>query len=154
MTGRTEIDRQRKRLDAVFGRVPKGADPELLSDFARYLCVLVAGFLEQALIEIVLEHVRAHSHESVLRHVERRIRRFTSANSQNLIKLLGSFDPDWRTDLEAYLVDEYKDAVDGVVALRHTVAHGRFTGVTMTGVQNYYSRVKQVVEHCANLCIP
>jgi hypothetical protein len=73
---------------------------------------------------------------------------------QNVIDLLGSFDPDWRTDLESYLVDQYKDAVNSIVNLRHTVAHGRFTGVTMVSVQNYYQHVKQVVEHCTNLCIP
>jgi hypothetical protein len=146
MIGRVEIDRQRKRLDATFERASKatGADPELLSDLARHLCVLVAGFLEQSVIEIALEHVRTHS----------RLRRFTSANAQNVIDLLGSFNPDWRTDLEGYLVDQHKDAVNSVVNLRHTVAHGRFTGVTMAGVRSYYEAVKQVVEHCANLCIP
>jgi hypothetical protein len=155
MNGRAEIDRQRKRLDATFERAAKaGADPELLSDLARYLCVLVAGFMEQAVIEIALEHVRNHSQVSIQRHVENRLRRFTSANVQNVIDLLGSFDPDWRTDLEAYLVDQYEDAVNSIVNLRHTVAHGRFTGVTMIRVQNYYQHVKQVVEHCTNLCIP
>jgi len=155
MTGRAEIDRQKKRLDATFERTSKvGADPELLSDLARYLCVLVAGFLEQAVIEIALEHVRTHSQASIHRHVESRLRRFTSANTQNVIDLLGSFDPDWRADLDGYLVDQHKDAVNSVVNLRHTVAHGRFTGVTMASVRDYYEQVKQVVEHCTNLCIP
>jgi len=155
MIGRAEIDRQRQKLDATFDRLSTaGADPELMADSARYLCVLVAGFLEQAVIEIALEHVRTHSHSSVQRHIEGRLRRFTSANTQNIVKLLGSFNPDWRSDLEAYIVDQYKSAVDSVVNLRHTVAHGRYTGVTMVGVRNYYTLVKQVVEHCANLCIP
>jgi hypothetical protein len=155
MTGKTEIDRHRKRLDAVFSRASKaGADPELLSDLARYLCVLVAGFLEQAVIEIALEHVRNHSHVSVQRHVEGRLRRFTSANSRNLIDLLGSFDPDWKADLEGFIIDQYKDAINGVVDLRHTIAHGRFTGVTIASAQSYYERVKKVIEHCVQLCIP
>jgi hypothetical protein len=114
----------------------------------------VAGFLEQAVIEIALEHIRTHSQASVLRYVEGRLRRFTSANAQNVIELIGSFDPDWRTDLEVFLVDQYKDAVNSVVDLRHTIAHGRFTGVTVASVQSYYERVKKVVEHCVQLCIP
>lgn len=155
MTGKGEIERQRKRLDAVFARASKaGTDPELLSDLARYLCVLVAGFLEQAVIEIALEHIRTHSQSSVQRYVEGRLRRFTSANVQNVIELLGSFDPDWRIDLEAYLIDEYRDAVNGVVDLRHTIAHGKLTGVTIASVQSYYERVKKVIEHCVQLCIP
>jgi hypothetical protein len=159
MTGKAEIDRQRKRLDAVFSRASTAGanpelDPELMSDLARYLCVLVAGFLEQAVIEIALEHIRARSHPSVLRYAEGRLRRFTSANAQNVIELIGSFDPDWRADLEAYIVDQYKDAVNSVVDLRHTIAHGRFTGATIAGVHSYYERVKNVVDHCVNLCIP
>lgn len=155
MTGRAEVERQRQKLDATFKRASSiGGDVELLSDFARYLCVLVAGFLEQAVIELVLEHVRNHSHTSVQRHVEQHLRQFTSAKSQRIIDLIGGFDPDWRKDLEAYLVDEYKDAVDSVVDLRHTISHGRSVGVTIARVQDYYGRVKHVVGHIADLCTP
>jgi hypothetical protein len=155
MTGRAEIERHRQKLDATFKRASSASgDAELLSDFARYLCVLVAGFLEQAVIEIALEHVRSHSQSSVQRHVENRLRRFTSANTDHIIQLFGSFDSDWRIDLEGYLIDEYKDAINGVVDLRHSVSHGRYVGVTMASVQNYYDRVKRVVEHIADLCLP
>jgi hypothetical protein len=155
MTGRAEIERQKQKLDATFKRAAsmKG-DAELLSDFARYLCVLVAGFLEQAAIEIALQHVRTHSQPSIQRHVENRLRRFSNANTQKIIQLFGSFDPDWRIDLESHLVDEYKAAIDSVIALRHRVAHGGYAGVTMASVQAYYDRVKHVVDHVADLCIP
>ncbi|MGD0663758.1 MAG: HEPN domain-containing protein [Syntrophorhabdales bacterium] len=155
MTGRAQVQHERQRLDATFQRASgTQGDPELLSDFAKYLCVLVSGFLEQAVIELLLEHVRTHSHSSVLRHVEQRLRRFTSANRERIIQLLRSFDPEWGKDLETYLVDEYKDAVDGVVALRHAVAHGRSVTITMARVFEYYGRIKQVVEHIAGLCVP
>jgi RiboL-PSP-HEPN len=155
MTGKAEVERQKQRLDATFKRASLiGAEAELLSDFAQYLCVLVSGFLEQAVIELVLEHVRKQSAGSVQRHVEPRLRRFTNANSHRIVELMGSFDPDWRKDLEEFLVDEYKDAVNSVVNLRHGISHGRSAGVTMTRVQEYYLRVKQVVDHVANLCAP
>jgi hypothetical protein len=42
-----EIDAQRKRLDAPFEKTRElSSDPELLSHWAKYLCVLVCGFLE------------------------------------------------------------------------------------------------------------
>jgi len=155
MIGRAEVERQRQRLDATFNRAAGvQGEAELLSDFARYLCVLVSGFLEQAVVELVLEHVRTHSQPSIQRHVERRLRQFTNAKANRLINLLGSFDPDWRKQLENYLVDEHKDAVDGIVDLRNTISHGRFAGVTMVRVQDYYSRVKNVVDHIADLCVP
>jgi hypothetical protein len=64
---------------------------------------------------------------------------------------VGSFDPDWRRDLEGFLVDEYKDAVNGIVDLRNNIAHGRYVGITMTRVQDYYVRIKAVVERVAAL---
>lgn len=57
--------------------------------------------------------------------------KFTTTNTQRIIELLGSFDSDWRLDLESYLVDEHKDAVNSVVDLRNTISHGRNIVVTM-----------------------
>jgi hypothetical protein len=157
MKGRAEVERQKQKLDATFGRASKLVpldDAELLSDFARYLCVLVAGFLEQSVIELTLEHVRNHSEASVQGYAENRLRQFTTANAQRITDLIGTFDAGWRSDLESYLVDERKAAVDSVVALRHNIAHGRYVGVTMATVKEYYPRVKHVVDHIADLCVP
>jgi len=157
MRGRAEVERQKQKLDATFTRASKLVqldDPELLSDAARYLCVLVAGLLEQAVIELALEPVRNHSEASVQRYAENRLRLFTSAKAQRITELVGTFDADWRSDLESYLVDERKDAVDSVIALRHLISHGRSVGLTMAAIKNYYSRVKPVIDHIADLCAP
>ena len=147
--------RRAQQLDAAFQRVAGlQPDAEVLSDFARYLCVLVSGYLEQSVIELAMEHVRLHSHASVQRHVERRLRRFTTANAERIIQLMGSFDPDWQRDLEAYLIDARKDAVDGVIALRHAISHGRSADLTYIRVKEYYTRIKDVVNHIADLCVP
>ena len=155
MIGRAEVARQRQQLDAVFARVSGlPLDPEILSDFARYLCILVSGYLEQSVIELAMQHVRLNARPGVQRHVEARLRRFTTANAERITQLLGTFDPDWKKDLEAFLVDDLKDAVDGIVALRHALAHGRHVGVTYIRVKDYYGRIKVVVDHIADLCVP
>lgn len=155
MTGRAQVQRERQRLDDTFKRASRlKGDPELSSDFARHLCVLVSGFLEQAAIELLLEHVRQRSPQSIQRHIGQHLRRFSSAKANNLIALFGSFDLAWEADLKLYLVDQYKDAVDAVVDLRHNIAHGRDTVVTMSRITEYYDHVKEVVEHIADLCLP
>jgi predicted LPLAT superfamily acyltransferase len=157
MTGRAEVARLKQRLDATFKRADAlTGDAEILSDFARYLCVLVSGYLEQAVIELLLEYVRKHASPAVQRHVERRLRRFTNANAEKLTTLLGSFDPDWRKDLEGFLVDEHKDAVDGIVSLKNRISHGRVegVGVTIARAKEYYVRVNDVVARIADLCLP
>jgi hypothetical protein len=129
-------------------------DLELSSDLARYLCVLVSGYLEQAVKELALEHVRHRSHPSVQRYVENRLNLLTNVNSQRLLTLLGSFDPDWRRAMERYLVDELKDAVDSVVNVRNGISHGQSVGVTIGRISDYFDRVNRVVNRVADLCAP
>ena len=158
MNGKAVVAALRQRLDATFeriGQVSDDVESELLSDFARYLCVLVSGFLEQSVVELVLEHVRRNSNLTVQRHIEARLRRqFSNANSQRLIDLMSTFNPAWGTDLQNFLYDEYKDAVDSVVNLRNQISHGVPVGVTMTRIKDYYVPVKKVVDHIAELCAP
>jgi hypothetical protein len=155
MTGRAEVARLRQRLDATFHRIRAvGPDPELQADFARYLVILVAGFLETAVAELILEHCRRTAAPNVQRFVESRTRRFTNANTQRIKDLLGEFDPDWRVDLEMYVVDERHAAVNSIVALRNAIAHGGVVGVTFQRVREYYLHVAEVVDHIAELCAP
>ena len=155
MTGKAEVDRQRQQLDATFKRASgAGLDTELLSDYARYLCVLVSGFLEQTVVELLVEYHRKHADNRVQQHAEQRLRQLTNLKAQRLVDVVGSFDPDWRRDMESFLVDEHKDAVNGIVDLRNNIAHGRYVGITMVRVEDYYVRIKAVVEHVAKLCVP
>ena len=72
MTGRVAIHSHRQRIEAAFARsTGASGDAELLADHARYLCVLVSGFIEKSLAEIVLEHARRVAAPSVQRFVEK-----------------------------------------------------------------------------------
>jgi hypothetical protein len=155
MIGRAEVARLRQQLDATFVRLKASkVDPEIQSDHARYLCVLVSGFLEQAVIELLQEYVRKTSAPAVQRHVERRLSRFANANAKRLIEMMGSFDSDWQSQLETFLVDEYKDAVDSIVSLRNSIAHGRHVGLTLHRVVDYYEKIKDVVNYIDGICAP
>jgi hypothetical protein len=155
MNGRVEVDRLKQRLDATFKRIDGvDSDLELRSDFARYLCVLVSGYLERAVAELLLEHARRFGGPSLQRFVERNTRGFTNANSQRVQDILGRFDPDWQRTIGAFLVDESKDAVDSVVNLRNKIAHGESVGVTYQTIADYYKRVQRLVDNVADLCAP
>lgn len=155
MTGRAEVSRLKQRLDATFKRFGSvSTDLEVQSDFARYLCILVSGYLEKAVAELAVEHSRQTGAPSLQRFVDQRTKNFTNAKSQKLGDLLGDFDPEWRSLLEKYLDGELKDAVDGVVNLRNKIAHGESVGVTYTTISGYYDKVQKVVEYIADLCAP
>ena len=155
MTGRAEVARQQRQLDTTFSRAGDlHADVELLSDFARYLCVLVSGYVERTTIELLIEYARTHSDRRIQLHMERSVRQATNLNAQRLIDVVGAFDPVWRSELEKFAVDEYKDALDGIVGLRNRVAHGLYVGVTYSQAHEYYIRVKKIIDRVADLVIP
>ncbi len=143
MTGRREVSRLRQRLDATFKRVNVvDQDAELQADFSKYLCVLVSGFLEKAVSALIVDHARRTGAPSLGRFVHQRTKNLANTNSQKLINLMGDFDPNWRTSLEALLIDDLKDAVDSVVNLRNQIAHGESVGVTYQTVADYYLLVR------------
>lgn len=155
MTGRAEVHRLRQALDDTFKRAGSIAgDAELQSDFARYLCVLVSGFLEKGVAELILEHARHRSQPSIQRFVDYHTRRIANVKAQRLQDLLGTFEPAWQSDLRTFLVDEKKDAVDSIVDLKNTISHGKSVGITLVQVKEYYEHVKQVIDHVADLCDP
>lgn len=155
MNGRVEVSRLRKRLESTFSRSPSSsADFEVQSDFAKYLCVLVSGFFENAIVALVLDYVERRSAPDVAVFVGRQLDRWTNPNSEKISTLFGSFNTDWRLALEGYLVDERKDSINSLVALRHKIAHGESVGTSLSQIKAYYKVVTEVVDHLANLVDP
>ena len=148
MAGNAKLAALQRRLDATFDRVAafRPDDFELLSDFARYLCVLVSGYLESAIAELALEHCRHRCSPTVLSYVDAQLGRFQNPNAERVLQLLGAFDPLWRTDLETFISGERKDAIDSVVALRNKIAHGESVGITYRRIKDYYTRTKEVID--------
>lgn len=134
-------------LDATFTRASK-IDPveiELRADFARHLCVLVSGFIDQTIKSLTIEYVRSRSSETVTNHVSRSIVNLTNLRSTKLVAHLQSFDANWKAELEALVADERKAAVDSVVTLRHGIAHGKPGDVTIARMQDYYREINKVM---------
>lgn len=155
MTGRAEVNRLKQRLDATFERTRYAdLDTELQSDFARYLCVLVSGYIEKAVVEFILEHARQRGAPTLQRFVEQKTKRFTNPKASRIQDLLGSFDAEWQKALHEFLIDEPKDAVDSIVALRNKIAHGGSVGVTFNRIRDYYEQAQRVIDQVEKLCVP
>ena len=154
--GRREVERLRSRLDAVFSRFTDLDEDklELRADFARYLCVLVSGFLEKAVSELLYEHTRQRSSPTVSRHVGQRLDRFQNASKGRILDLAGSFDHAWRDDLEAFISDEKAAAVGSIVNERHRIAHGEDSTISYVRVKEYREHIDLVVDHIADLVDP
>jgi len=155
MNGHLEVSRLQKRLENTLKRAPKPTeDSELQADFAKYFCVLVSGFFENAIIALVLDVAQKRSAPEVALFVERQLYYWTNPNCEKISQLLGNFSPDWRVATEEYLVDERKAAVNSLIALRHKIAHGESVGTSLAQVKDYYAAVLDVINFITNLLDP
>jgi hypothetical protein len=154
--GRAEVHRLRTRLDSVFERAARAGAPgdEVLADLARYLYVLVLGFVEASVKVLVTERCRRAGDRSIGSYAIGRVETFRNPNAETLLQLVGSFDPGWRDQLGLFMAGPRKDALDSVYALRNQVAHGNPQGGSLGTIREYYAQILEVVEELANIFDP
>lgn len=121
-------------------------EEEALSHWARYLCVLVAGLIETAAQLVLSEYARTHASSEAANFIANQMKYQSNLNANKLKQLLGAFSDQWADDFDLSLTDAQKDAVDSILANRHNIAHGRFVGISLVRIKDYYDRVIQVLE--------
>jgi RiboL-PSP-HEPN len=153
MRGASEANRLRNRLKAVFDRAKslRDADAEILSDYARNLCVLVSGFVETAVAELAIEHCRNRANPSVVRYTSVQLGRIQNMNSTKLLQLINSFDKHMFDNLSAFIEGPRKEALDSVLNLRNTIAHGESVSLSMGRITDYFEKIDEIVVHVETL---
>ena len=135
------------RTDDAFERaVGFDSEPDIQADYARYLCILVTGFLEQAVVRVILNYVDAVGDPSLSRYVAETLRRPGSMQAGEIMRLVGSFNEDWRTQLEKKLTTRHRDAIGSVYASRNKIAHGEDVDLAYRQVRDDYHLVREAVD--------
>ncbi len=147
------IESHKSRIDAAFDRVDRLPPEELRlrADFAAHLTVLVYGYWEQSVQQLLMKYVRDKSAPPVARYVNRRLERTRSMKYNNLVGLLDDFDPRWRIALERRIKERGRRAVDTVTNNRHRIAHGQWISITLAVIEREYEQIKRVVDSLAAL---
>jgi len=149
-----EAVRYKQRLDNLFSQVSAfSSDIELQSHWARYLCILVSGFLETSVQAIYTQYAKERAAENVANYVTSRLRRFTNPNMEDILRLAGTFNQEWRHCLGVATEGELKEAVDSIVANRNRIAHGADVGLTYVAIKRYYQNVVKVVDLIESNCV-
>ena len=148
-----EITSYKNRLDNLFSLVSNIQEIELRSHWSRYLCVLVAGFVEISIQAIFCDYARRCSSPHVSNYVNSKLKKFTNPNMEDIIQLAGTFDSKWREKLEQGSQGELKDAVDSVMANRNKIAHGENVGITYTRIKGYYNSILKLISLLELNCV-
>lgn len=152
-----ELNRQAAALRQLIKRV--GHDPstrslDMQGHWARYVCVLMAGYVENSVRDIYGQYVRKNSYSApVIRYATKQLDGVQNPRPDKLIRIAASFDPSWGRDLEAHLYENYRsDAVNAIMSNRHLIAHGRSSNVTVGQMRLYLNKVIEVSDFMEAQC--
>lgn len=150
-----ELTRQLQRLNSLIERTTGAStgDIELQAHWAKYLCVLCAGFLENALTEIYTEYAGVSANKAVAGYVARQLEHIQNPNSQKLLNITYQFKKTWGEALETFLTqDGRKEAIDAIMKNRHKIAHGENSNITILRLKEYLTKIVEVAEFMENQC--
>ena len=147
----TSLHEITSRLDRVFESSKSIDDDEVKSHYARYLCVLTSGYLEEAIKIIIRIYVDNRTPPTISNYIISLTSSITNLKTEKLGSFLNAFNSEWKDKFESILTDEEKDAIDSVVANRHKIAHGQNVGVSYIRVKEWYKNVKCVVQKVSEI---
>ena len=149
------LTRQLRRINSLIQRARQTSfqDIELQAHWGRYLCVLVAGFLENALTEIYTDFAKRAASEPVASFAGSALARIQNPNAERFLQTARAFKSSWADELEQFLGEEgCKEAIDSIIANRNQIAHGQDSGITIVRVSDYLEKCVQVIEFLEAQC--
>lgn len=146
------IHQQKQRLDELFKAGRSISDIEMQSHWSRYLCVLVSGFLENSVEHCLSEYSRRVTNVAVSNYVSAKLRGFQNPKMGAILELLGSFNPDWKAQVEVATQGQLSDSVNSIVGNRHKIAHGESVSLSLSSITAYYKDAVVVIELLEKTC--
>lgn len=144
-----EIARQLSAIRALIKKssVATAGDMELQAHWARYVCVLSAGLLENTIVDLYSDFVGRNAHKPVADYAAVQIAKIQNPKTQRFIDVARSFKDSWADDLEKFVEqDGRKEAIDAIMANRHQIAHGKDSNITVARVSDYLNKAEAVMK--------
>ena len=152
----SEVHVLRSRIESAFLRASqlKDLDSEVQADFAKYLCILVSGYVETAVRTISIAHCRRRAQPTVYNFAAKQLEKQQNLKPEKLIQAIALFNGDWGNDLRKFMTGSRWDALASVVSLRNALAHGQSVPTTFAQIRSYYSEIDQIVKFLENKLTP
>ena len=150
-----ELSRQIQQLNALIARTDQASagDVEIQAHWARYICVLSAGLLENALTELYVEYAQGSASEAVSAYVRSSLSKIQNPKTAKYVEVATAFKPSWGKELEDFADEEgRKEALNSIMSNRHLIAHGRTSDISMARVKEYLRKSIELIEFVEEQC--
>ncbi|BCE01280.1 HEPN domain-containing protein [Marinicellulosiphila megalodicopiae] len=143
-------DKYRQRINQLFNTYEKVVDLEEQAHSAKYLAVLISGYLEQAIKELLLHYTSQGAMSQISNYVEQTWPISRNMKTQNIKMILSQFDEKWGDDFQCLFVNDEKKKghINSIVEWRNSIAHGKegnTLGVTIVSVKQAFKTIIELV---------
>jgi len=149
-----ELSRQIQQLTALINKTDQASagDPEMQAHWAKYICVLSAGLLENALSELYTEYAQGAASGAVAAYVRANISKIQNPKTSRYVEIASTFKKEWGEELAAYASEGRKEALDSIMTNRHLIAHGKQSDISMARVKEYLKKSIELIEVVEEQC--
>ena len=140
--------RYRGRIAKILADPPSkltdGLSTAIDAHWAKYACVLVSGYLEQSIREIMIDFCTGKAAPSIARYIDRSWPKSANMRPEFILKIMEDFSEDWHLHVTGWLDQDSgsrRSTIKSIVTLRNNIAHGNesnTTGVTMVAVTEQF----------------
>ncbi len=152
-----EISRQHDKISRLFDKTKDFEDSDIgidvLAHWAKYLCVICAGFLENSLAEVFSDYSSRTANDKVASFSRVSLEHINNPKTETFLRVTNNFDQVWGASLEAYIEENgRKQAIDSIMSHRHRIAHGKDSDITIHRLSDYYRKSIEVITFIEKLC--
>lgn len=134
--------------------VPFALAMSIAAGLTQYICVRVAGLLEQSMRQVFYTYSIQQVGQSPLStFVSKALERPRNLNGEELCQLVGRFDADWQLQLRGHLQGKRWDALGSLIANRRRIAHGDPVTVGFHQMQEWHRSVVEVIRFVESLVL-
>ncbi len=152
---------RRTKLNAAFTLAEEtikanGWEPSLQALLSQHLCVLLSGFAEAFVEDVLRDYALTHGDWRLQRAASWVTDRFQNPKAGRLEELLATFDQEWGNDLKTFFGDDpaRRDALNSVVANKNKIAHGEDSNVSYVVLRSWRTSLQETAAFVEGLCLP
>lgn len=148
-------DKYKSRIIHLFQLYAENSNTETQADNAKYLAVLVSGYLEQSVKELMLNYASQGVRPQISKYIEETWPISRNMNANNIKTILDQFNSVWSEDFDTWLNGDVnrKSHINSIVQWRNSIAHGQesnTTGVTLVSVRNAFLTINELIAFIQN----
>ncbi len=150
-----ELSRQIQQLNDLIARTSHASagDIEVQAHWAKYICVLSAGLLENALTELYVEYAQGSASEAVSAYVRSSLSKIQNPKTSKYVEVASAFKKEWGKELDIFASEEgRKEALNSIMSNRHLIAHGKTSDISMVRVKEYLKKSIELIEFVEEQC--